>query len=112
MLRTNQYRLRRAIGLVELMVAMALSIGIMWILAESFKMGLDFTRHAHSTGTMMSQLDGARAIMARDLLADHFLPDDNKPNRGLRLSDQRLDWLNNSGAQWYPPTGGFFRIIS
>lgn len=110
MLRTNHYR--RAIGLVELMVAMALSIGIMWILAESFKMGLDFTRHAHSTGTMMSQLDGARAVMARDFLAEHFLPDDNKPGRGVRLSDQRLDKLTNGGSEWYPPTGGFFRIIS
>jgi hypothetical protein len=109
---THALRPRRAIGLVELMVAMALSIGIMWILAESFKMGLDFTRHARSTGSMMTQLDGARAVLARDLLAEHFLRDENKPNGGVRLSDQRLDWLNNSGQGWSPPTGGFVRIIS
>src|SRR6185369_12394554 len=104
MIRTN--RNRRAIGLVELMVAMALSIGIMYILAESFKMGLDFTRNARSTGNMMSQLDSARAVLARDILAEHFLRDENKPNGGVRLSDQRLDFLNNAGAGWTPPTGG------
>lgn len=112
MLRTNIRRLRRAFTLVELMVAMALAIGIMWILAESFKMGLDLTRHAHATGSMMTQLDGARAVLARDLLADHFLADPNKPNGGVKLSDQRLDLLTNGGTGWYPPTGGFFRIIS
>jgi hypothetical protein len=111
---TRRHRLRPAITLVELMVAMALSIGIMWILAESFKMGLDFTRHARSTGSMMNQLDGARAVVARDLLAEHFLRDENKPNGGVRLSDQRLDRLSNTSPStgWKPPKGGFFRIIS
>src|SRR5436190_24187662 len=98
---------RLAFTLVELMVAMALSIGIMWILAESFKMGLDFTRHARSTGEMMNQLNAAGAVFARDLQADHFLRDDNKPNGGVKLSDQRMDQLNSFGQGWYPPTGGF-----
>ena len=51
--------IRGAFTLVELLVAMALCIFIMWLLAECFKLGLDFTRHARSTGSMMSQLDGA-----------------------------------------------------
>jgi hypothetical protein len=104
--------IRGAFTLTELLVAMALSIGIMWILAEAFKMGLDFTSHARSVGSQMSQLDGARAVIARDLLAEHFYPDDNLPNRGVRLSDHRFDWMNNAGQGWSPPKGGFFRIIS
>ena len=58
---------RRAFTLVELMVAAALSITIMWILAEAFKMGIDFARSAHSTGDMMSQLNNTGQVMMRDL---------------------------------------------
>jgi type II secretory pathway pseudopilin PulG len=104
---------RPAFTLVEMMVAMALCVGIMWILAESFKMGLDFTRHARSTGSMMTQLNGAGAVMSRDLLQDHFWRDDNNPyNGGVRLSDQRPNLLTTSGQGWTPPKGGYFRIVS
>jgi type II secretory pathway pseudopilin PulG len=106
---TRTRLIRPAFTLVELMVAMALSIGIMWILAESFKMGLDFTRHARSTGEMMNQLNAAGAVLARDLQAPHFTRDDNRPNGGVRLSDQRSDL---AGLGWTPPPGGFVRIIS
>ena len=110
MLRMNQYR-RRAIGLVELMVAMALCIGIMWILAESFKLGLDMTRELRSTGKMVNHLDGAKAIMTSDLAKDHFLRE-QRPGSGPRLSQQRLDWLTKTGTGWAPPAAGFFRILS
>jgi hypothetical protein len=111
MLRMNPYR-RTAIGLVELMVAMALTIGIMWILAESFKTGLDMTRELKSTTQMVNHLDGARAIMTSDLSKEHFLRDENKPGGGVRLSQQRLDLLTRAGTGWSPPTAGFFRILS
>lgn len=103
---------RPAFTLVELLVSVALSIGIMWILAESFKMGLDFTRHAHATGEMMNQLNGAGAILTRDLQAEHFAEDSGRKNRGVRLSDQRLDQLASGGSQWTPPPGGYVRIYS
>jgi hypothetical protein len=83
----------------------------MLILTESFKMALDFVRSANSTGEMISQLNGAGILMSRDLRAEHFLPDDSKPNRGVKLSDQRLDWNGATGKTWTPPTGGFFRIV-
>lgn len=106
--------IRPGFTLVEMMVACALAVGLMWLLAESFKMGLDFTRHARSTGQMMGQLDGAGAILSRDISAEHFLPNDSLPNRGVRLGDQRLDLLTNASPSlgWTPPRGGFFRIIS
>ena len=47
--------------------------------------------------------------MSRDIQADHFVRDDNKPNGGVKLSDQRIDLIAQG---WYPPLGGFFRIVS
>lgn len=102
---------RPAIGLVEMMVAMALTLGIMLILAESFKMALDFVRSANSTGSMVTQLNGAGLVLTNDLTAEHFLPEDDKPGRGVKLSDQRLDWRGGSPG-WSTPVGGFFRIES
>jgi hypothetical protein len=110
MQRMIQYR-RRGLGLVELLVAMALIIGIMAILAEAFKTGLDMTRELRSTTAMVNQLDGAKAILSHDLSRDHFLTD-NRPGSGSRLSQQRLDWLTKAGTGWMPPSGGFFRIMS
>lgn len=104
---------RPAFTLIEMMVAMALALGIMLILTESFKMALDFVRGANSTGEMISQLNGAGLLMTRDLRAEHFLPDATKPNNGVKLSDQRLDWnggVGPAGATWTAPPGGFFRI--
>src|SRR5690349_13229089 len=104
---------RPGITLVEMLVAMALALGIMLILTESFKMALDFVRGANATGTLITQLNGAGLALNQDLKADHFLPEDAKPGRGVRLSDQRLDWYNVPGTPgWTQPVGGFFRIVS
>jgi prepilin-type N-terminal cleavage/methylation domain-containing protein len=68
-------RLKRSgFTLIEMMVAMALSLGIMLILTESFKMALDFVRSAHSTGEMISQLNGAGILLTRDLNTDFNAP--------------------------------------
>ncbi|MBA4067562.1 MAG: hypothetical protein C0501_28405 [Isosphaera sp.] len=98
-------RARPAITLIEMMVAMALTLVIMLILTESFKISLDFVRGANSTGTMMYQLNGAGTILVRDLKAEHFLREDQRPNGGVRLSDQRSDV-----ATWTAPKRGFFRV--
>src|ERR1700685_4130550 len=70
---------RPGFTLVELMVAAALAITIMWILSESFKMGIDFARTARSTGDMMGQLNNAGQILSRDLQASHFIMSDAPP---------------------------------
>jgi len=101
-------RLKRSgFTLIEMMVAMALSLGIMLILTESFKMALDFVRSAHSTGEMISQLNGAGILLTRDLNTDHFR-DPKTLTNGPKLSDQRLDQPG-----WPPSTdGGFFRVVA
>jgi type II secretory pathway pseudopilin PulG len=100
--------IRRGITLIEMMVAMALALGIMLILTESFKMALDFVRGAHSTGELMSQLNSAGLLLTRDMQAEHFMDEGAaKPNGGKRLADQRIDQ-----AGWTPPVGGFFRIVA
>src|SRR5262249_29465229 len=99
----------------ELLVAMAVALGIMVILAESFRMGMDFSRFARATGEHMTHLQAAGAILTRDIQAEHFFPEDNKYARGVRLIDQRLDKLTTAGPNantWTPPKGGFFRIVS
>jgi hypothetical protein len=112
---TRNRSIRRGITLVELMVAMAITLVIMLVLGEGFKGTLDFVRASNALGGMIYQLNGAGAVMTRDLTkAEHFAPDDRPgvPNRGVHLSDQRLDWFNVPGKNWRTPRGGFFRIYS
>lgn len=97
--------IRRGITLIEMMVAMALALGIMLILTESFKMALDFVRGAHSTGELISQLNGAGLLLSRDLQAHQFVDASGNP---AKLSNQRLDAYPN--PPWTAPPGGFFRI--
>ena len=104
---------RRGYTLVEVMVALGLSVLTMWLLAEAFRIGLEMIGQARAQANLMTQLHAVGDIFHRDLVVAHpFLPDDNRPNRGLRLSDQRLDQLTVTGQGWTPPPGGFFRIIS
>ena len=104
---------RRGYTLVEVMVALGLSVLTMWLLAEAFRIGLEMIGQARAQANLMTQLHAVGDIFHRDLVVAHpFLPDDNRPNRGLRLSDQRLDLLTATGQGWTPPPGGFFHIIS
>ena len=103
---TRHPTIRRGFTLVEMMVAMALSLGIMLILAEGFKSSLDFVRLANANGQLMNQLEGTGNRLEHDLLAKHFTFEATKPNGGVRLSDQMM----HQTATWTPPTGGFFRI--
>jgi prepilin-type N-terminal cleavage/methylation domain-containing protein len=118
MSRTPTLLRRTGFTIPELLVAMAVALGIMVILTESFRMGMDLSRFSRGTGEMMSQLQGAGVILNRDLQLPHFLAESSKPNEGLRLSDQRLDTLPNAYGPalqylpWTPPKAGFFRIVS
>lgn len=87
---------RPAFTLVELMVAMALIIFIMYVLAEAFSAGAGAFRTLKAIGDMNERLRGASRLLRDYLGAPHF---DGK----RRMSD--LDFWNNG-----PPLEGFFRI--
>jgi prepilin-type N-terminal cleavage/methylation domain-containing protein len=100
-------RTRLGFTLVEMMVVMAILLGIMLILAEAFRISLDFVRTANSTSSMILQINGAGNALQRDLSADHFFYEDGLPNGGVKLSDRRF---NLAGATM--PIGGYFRIVN
>ena len=93
----NPTRPRQAFTIVELMVAMALIIFIMYILAEAFAAGTTAFRNLKAIGDMNERLRSASSVLRRYLQADHF-------EGRKRLSD--LDFWKNG-----PPQEGFFRII-
>ena len=104
-------RTRRGFTLVELMVAAAVCVVIMAIMAKCFQIGIDTMRHMRSAGDMADQLRAASVVIQRDLAAEHFIPEVNKPHDGVRVSDQLMDQIGTP-AGWTPPLGGFFRVKS
>ena len=105
-------RTRPAFTLVELMVAMALTMGIMVIITEAFQKALDFTSVMNANKDLMNQLANAGNVLEHDLTAEHFLQDESlvingQRASGARLSDQRLDLTG-----WRLPRGGFFKIYA
>src|SRR5262245_22261837 len=98
MIRRSIQPIRRAFTLVELMVAMGLSVLIRYMMAQCSKICLDAVSTARAAGQMSTQLQGAGAIMTRDLVfADHFLRDDTRTNGGgVKLSQYRFDQVGGS----------------
>lgn len=93
---TLRPRRRQAFTIVELLVAMALIIFIMYVLAEAFAAGTTVFRNLKAVGDMNERLRGASNLLRRYLSAEHF-------DGRRRLSDPDF-WKNG------PPTEGFFRI--
>src|SRR5438309_89982 len=95
---------RSGFTLVEMMVAMALTLFIMVILSEAFTVGLETFRLLKATGDMQERLRTVSVILRRDLKADHFPP--NMPG----VSDTFLSGQNLLDPTWSPPAQGYFRI--
>jgi prepilin-type N-terminal cleavage/methylation domain-containing protein len=87
---------RRGFTLIEMLVAMALTLFIMVILAEAFSTGIDSFSQLKAIGDMEENLRAAATSLRADLAADHF-------EGKRRLSDG--DLYSN------PPREGFFRIF-
>lgn len=96
---------RGGFTLVEMMVATALIIFIMYILATAFEKGLESFRMMKIAGDMQEQLRTASVAMKSDLGKPHF--NDKGSAFGEYLSDDALD---PTSVTWSPPTKGYFRI--
>jgi type II secretory pathway pseudopilin PulG len=105
MLHHPDERRRRAFTLVEMLVAAALILFMMWIISTAFQKGLESFRVLKVAGDMQEKLRAAATIIRRDLTRPHFEKVESEGWGGENLSDQRLDL-----PSWQPPTQGYFRI--
>jgi prepilin-type N-terminal cleavage/methylation domain-containing protein len=92
-------RRRSGFTLVEILVAMALTVFILAILAETFVTGSDLFRGLKSVGDLNASMRTAANIIRSDLSADHF-------EGKRRLSDAKF-W---STAYNGPPKMGYFYL--
>lgn len=92
-------RRRSAFTLVEMLVATALIIFMMYVIASAFEKGLGSFRVLKTQGDMQEKLRSATTAIRLDLTASHF-------GDGEALSNKRL----NQDAWTGPPNRGYFRI--
>jgi prepilin-type N-terminal cleavage/methylation domain-containing protein len=96
---------RHGFTLVELLVAMALTLFIMVILSEAFSVGLGSFRQLKAVADMQEKLRTVATIMRRDLQANLYTVAGN-PGRLLYLHELDMSDLTN----YVPPDAGFFRL--
>ena len=75
--------IRRGFTLIEMLVAMALTLFVMVILSQAFATALETFRGLKSIGDMQQSLRIAQTALTADLSADHFEP-------GRKLSDANI----------------------
>ncbi|MBP3958495.1 prepilin-type N-terminal cleavage/methylation domain-containing protein [Gemmata sp. G18] len=110
---TRRTARRRAFTIIELMVVTVVVLILMSILVAASSIATDTVRAAKAQGNHMSQERAIVALIRRDLMRDHFLEEDGKPNQGRKLSDQRTDRLflnatTNRLDGYKPPRAGYF----
>jgi prepilin-type N-terminal cleavage/methylation domain-containing protein len=93
------HRRRRGFTLVEILVALALTIFILSILSQAFVTGADTFRHLKSVGDLNASLRTTTTMLRSDLAADHF-------EGKRRLSDTKFWKTPNNG----PPKLGYFYL--
>jgi Prokaryotic N-terminal methylation motif len=94
-------RSRGGFTLIELMVAMALTMFVMVILSQAFVLSLETFSNMTGIGTMVSNLRTAEVLLRDDLSQDHF--------EGKR----RLSDMNAAGGHQIvvaPPEAGFVAV--
>jgi hypothetical protein len=95
---TQNLRRRTAFTLVEMLVASAIIIFMMYIIASAFEKGLTSFSVMKTQGDMQDKLRAAATTIRMDLTAQHF-------GDGSALSDQRLN-----DQTWQPQDKGYVRI--
>src|SRR6516225_5172358 len=96
-------RTRTGFTLIELMVAMALTLFIMVILSQAFVTSLETFSGMKALGDMQQDLRSAMVMLRDDLSQDHF-------EGKRRLSDLTTATLPTSEMQTHRPQAGFFAV--
>jgi prepilin-type N-terminal cleavage/methylation domain-containing protein len=98
--------------LVELLVAMALTLFLMVILSEAFSAGLGAFRQLKAVCDLQEKLRTAATIIRRDLRANYYVF--TKPAASLAPpsgANKRLSFFDFADTvHFQPPTEGFFRL--
>src|SRR2546421_11683843 len=94
---------RRGFTLIEMLVAIALTIFIMFILAHAFSTGLETFRQLKGLGDMQAFIRMASLRLEVDLRASHF-------EDARRLSDPNFASVDPSTGLLVLPREGFFRL--
>ncbi|HEY1378161.1 MAG TPA: prepilin-type N-terminal cleavage/methylation domain-containing protein [Gemmataceae bacterium] len=98
-------RRRAGFTLVEMLVASALIIFMMYIIASAFESGLVSFRVLKQQGDMQEKLRAATTVLRTDLASPHFGGHMSPLTQGPSLADHRLN-----DQTWTPPQQGYFRI--
>jgi type II secretory pathway pseudopilin PulG len=108
---------RAGFTLVELLVAMALTMFIMILLAGAFQQAIDIFRTLRAQAVLSNKIRNALDVMRTDLAADHFDQPTaaNNGTGGPHVSDQHMDFakwkpVDYQSAPNVPVNGGFFRL--
>ncbi len=96
-----QSRSRPGFTLIEMMVAMALTLFVMVILSQAFILSLEAFSQLKGIGDMQSNLRTAENLLRDDLSQDHF-------EGKRRLSDRTL--TGGSQLVAFPPQEGFLAV--
>ncbi|MBO0700610.1 MAG: prepilin-type N-terminal cleavage/methylation domain-containing protein [Zavarzinella sp.] len=96
---------RAAFTLVEMMVAMALTLFIMAIIAEVFGSAQRTFSAMRTAGQLQERMRSGAMVLRRDLQSEHFDGPFVAGRGGPRVGDQRLDQ-----AGWVPSRRGYFEI--
>src|SRR5262245_52803952 len=100
-----QRRERVAFTLVEMLVAVALTLFIVAIIAEAFGAATKTFSTMRTAGQLQERTRGGAIVLRLDLAAEHFDGPYIGGRGGPRVGDQRLDL-----AGWMPPRKGYFEI--
>ena len=101
----TQRRTRTAFTLVELLVAVALTLFLMAIIAEAFGAATKTFGTMRSAGQLQERMRSGAMVIRQDLAAEHLDGPYIGGRGGPRVGDQRMDL-----AGWVPPPRGYFEI--
>jgi prepilin-type N-terminal cleavage/methylation domain-containing protein len=102
---------RPGFTLVEMLVATAVSMILMWILSEAFVRGLGMFRTLRAQVNLQERLRMAQSMLRHDLASEHFIRETNAAPFRDYVSDFRFNRGDAPPTQNSGGGGGYFRIF-